>query len=472
MQKQRLFKITAGVIVGGVGGAVAALIVGLVFWSMVLFGALYGLIFALLVGERAGSPGAGLLWGLGYAFLLWLAGPAGLFALVSGAHGMGMVETARVHLPELVAYLLCLGMPLGVILGSINLVTTPPAERQAHNGVNIPRALIVGGLAGIVGGWAFGSWMEQVDFFPLIAGLVNATAHDLGVWLHFLIAVFIGASFGLLFQRDVRGYGSSMSWGMAYGIFWWFLGPLTLMPLWLGQGLDWSYTQAGMLFGGLIGHIIYGLIVGVIYAALDRLWVGFFIESDPLKREPEGPGTQVLFALGWGAAASLIGGLLFGLVMLATGALPRVASLVGSASPWVGFAIHLVIGVIIGVSYGILFRYESPDVRSSIAWGLVYGLIWWFVGPLTLLPVLLNGTLTWSATAAAGALPSLIGHLIYGVATAIGLQLLERRHTAWIEFDPRIAARERRRLRPIGTPAPALWLFLLGLGMLLPVVLQ
>ena len=105
-----------------------------------------------------------------------------------------------------------------------------------------------------------------------------------------IIAVIIGATFGLLFQRNVRGYGSSLGWGLAYGIFWWFLGPLTLKPLLLRHAPDWSLVRAQELFGSLVGHIVYGLIVGVIYAALDRLWVAFFIDSDPINRQPEGPG--------------------------------------------------------------------------------------------------------------------------------------------------------------------------------------
>ncbi|MCA1696881.1 MAG: DUF1440 domain-containing protein, partial [Actinobacteria bacterium] len=315
----------AGLVVGAVGGTVIWALGLASFVTGAVLGGLYGLLFALLVARRAASLGGGLLWGLGYAFLLWLAGPTGLFSLLDGADGapaMGMLDTARAHFPELVGYLLCFGLPLGMTMGALGSLR--PGQSPGQSRFSLQRALVVGGAAGIVGGWAFGKWMAQVGFFPIIAGLVGSDSPTVGMALHFAIAVFIGASFGVLFQRDVRSLGSSLGWGLAYGFLWWFLGPLTLLPILQGSAPDWSYEQGGALFGSLVGHVMYGLLLGLVYAALNRLWVGFFYASDPINREVEGPGKRTLRSLGWGALASLAGGLLFSLIMVATGVLPMI----------------------------------------------------------------------------------------------------------------------------------------------------
>ena len=292
---------------------------------------------------------------------------------------------ARAHFPDLVGYILFFGAPLGIVLGTVNRRRTPEPPGEAK--FSLSRAIVVGGLAGIVGGWAFGQWMAKVNHFPVIAGLIHLRSVSAGVALHFVFAFIIGSSFGLLFQRDVRGYGSCLGWGLGYGIFWWFLGPMTIMPLWQGRSLDWSYYHGQELFGSLVGHIVYGLIVGVIYAAVDRLWIALFIESDPINRQPEAPGSRTVRSIAWGAVAGLTGGVVFLPIIATVTGLSKLAGVIGCTSPAVGVLIHLLSSGLIGISYGLLFERESPDFAAGIAWGLLYGLVWWFAGRLTLFPI-------------------------------------------------------------------------------------
>jgi hypothetical protein len=213
------------------------------------------------------------------------------------------------------------------------------------------------------------------------------------------------------------------------------------------------------------------LIVGLLYATVDRLCVKFFTETDPIRRQPEGPGVNFILSVRWGGLAGLAGGLLYTLVLVATGSLREIAAIVGGSSAAAGLFVHLCISVLLGVTYGILFRREAPNVASGMAWGMVYGLIGWFAGPLTLFPLVSGRGGIWTAAQTEAQFPALVGHLIYGAVAGAAFWFFEQRHNEWLLLDPRIAAREERLRRPIGTAAPALWLFVLGMGVLLPILL-
>ena len=120
--------------------------------------------------------------------------------------------------------------------------------------------------------------------------------------------------------------------------------------------------------------------------------------------------------LKWGVYGGVAGGLIFGGMMGMMGMLPMVGQLVGQPSALVGFAVHMINSVIIGVGFAVILGGLVTGLASGVTTGLAYGATWWVLGPLTLMPLFMGMELgvNWNAAAATAMLPSLIGHLIYG----------------------------------------------------------
>ncbi len=128
-----------------------------------------------------------------------------------------------------------------------------------------------------------------------------------------------------------------------------------------------------------------------------------------------------------GALAGLVGGLVFGVMMGIMGMLPMIAGLVGSTSALVGFIVHMIISAIIGVGYGLLFGGGAAPWGSSLVAGALYGVVWWFLGPLLIMPSLMGMGPQLSAAGMSAALPSLVGHILYGLVTAAAYERLRSR---------------------------------------------
>ena len=86
--------------------------------------------------------------------------------------------------------------------------------------------------------------------------------------------------------------------------------------------------------------------------------------------------------------------------MIATGVLPKIAGLDTPLSIFRGLVLHLLVSALIGMTFGLLFRRESSSVGLGVMWGWLFGVIWWYLGPMTFLPLLLSGEIDWRVSAA------------------------------------------------------------------------
>jgi uncharacterized membrane protein YagU involved in acid resistance len=157
----------------------------------------------------------------------------------------------------------------------------------------MPSYLSAGVVAGLIGGIIFGMGMQMmtaptpdgghmamIDMVGQVPIMNDPTGNLAGTnpatvgWIYHLInSAIIGAIFGLRIKSGVRSTATGLGWGALYGFAWWILGGLVLMPLLLRMPVFAPLMMAPMrpvAMGSLMGHLVFGLVLGAAYAWLYR----------------------------------------------------------------------------------------------------------------------------------------------------------------------------------------------------------
>lgn len=97
--------------------------------------------------------------------------------------------------------------------------------------------------------------------------LTRSDSQAVGWLVHLGISVALGIGFGLVSVKGLDAWGPGVAMGVGYGIVWWVLGALVAMPTRLGMPILTIDTVA---WQSLMGHMIYGAVLGAVAAALVR----------------------------------------------------------------------------------------------------------------------------------------------------------------------------------------------------------
>ena len=125
-----------------------------------------------------------------------------------------------------------------------------------------------GVVGGLTGGIVFGAMMGMMGMLPMIGQMAGFPSAAVGLVVHLFISALIGAIFALLLGSRIERKTTGLGYGLLYGATWWILGPLTLMPLMMGMGVAWTIPDATQALPSLMGHLIYGGILGWTYGQL------------------------------------------------------------------------------------------------------------------------------------------------------------------------------------------------------------
>lgn len=145
---------------------------------------------------------------------------------------------------------------------------TATVSTQAQNPSTV-KSIVAGAIAGLGGGAVFGMMMAMMGMLPMVAMLAGSQDPLIGFVVHMAISAAIGGAYGLVAGRLPQNALTGIVAGAANGVVWWVLGALVAMPLMLGMS-NMVFQIGEAQWMSLVGHVIYGIITGLIFIPLSK----------------------------------------------------------------------------------------------------------------------------------------------------------------------------------------------------------
>lgn len=145
-------------------------------------------------------------------------------------------------------------------------VTTPRTTlvryHEHHSGIGV--------VSGLTGGLVFGLIMQGFGMMPAVASLVRSESVAVGWLIHLIISAIAGLTFAWWFGTQTHSLSQGLGYGSLLGLIWWIIGPLIIMPLWLGMNLQFANMFSQDLLLSLAGHLVYGIVTGITFATIAK----------------------------------------------------------------------------------------------------------------------------------------------------------------------------------------------------------
>jgi hypothetical protein len=138
-----------------------------------------------------------------------------------------------------------------------------------------------GAVAGLAAGVVWGVLLSvmqtpmltggQPSMMTIIGRAVRSDSFLVAWAAHLLVGLVLGVVFAVLVGRRLRDHGDAVALGILYGLAVWVGGWMIAMPLLLGEPVLATVRDLHSLplaVGSFLGHILYGALVGALFAAL------------------------------------------------------------------------------------------------------------------------------------------------------------------------------------------------------------
>ncbi len=159
---------------------------------------------------------------------------------------------------------------------------------------SLRRDILAGGVAGLTAGLTAALAMHAQGMATEATGLLGLSPSGVGLVLHLIASALVGAAFCVILRYQPHSYAATLSTGLLLGLLLWIVGPLTLPPLLRGEGPSWSVVEASRAFPSLLGHLLYGGLIGLGFHILVTLHLRLNPQVEPAKVSTQAPSKRVL----------------------------------------------------------------------------------------------------------------------------------------------------------------------------------